>query len=312
VASIANILDSKNVIIVAVTKKSGDEPAHQLPVPAIEIQVKFQLHPSIASVQSMDITSLQNPRVKHIVKLRDDKRQRKEDSLMLVEGYDEIQLALSAGHRPRTLISAPELASRQISGVEAENITVNRAVFAKISYRENPDGWLGVFPIPQISLADLKLSQSPLIVVAESLEKPGNLGAILRTADAAHVDALLVCDPRVDAWNPNVVRASRGAVFNVPVVESDNESALKWLNAHDIHVLAATPSADELYFNMDLRKPVAIAVGTEDEGLTEFWMSRAHRKVRIPMMGKVNSLNVSVSTALILYEAVRQRNHQHR
>jgi TrmH family RNA methyltransferase len=181
-----------------------------------------------------------------------------------------------------------------------------------MSYRENPDGWLGVFPIPQTSLDNLKLSGSPLIVVAESIEKPGNLGAILRTADAAHADALLVCDPRVDVWNPNVVRASRGALFSVPVVESDNDSALKWLKAHKIRVLAATPSAEELYFNIDLREPVAIAVGTEDEGLTEFWMNGADLKVKIPMMGKVNSLNVSVSTALILYEAVRQRSHQNR
>jgi TrmH family RNA methyltransferase len=151
-----------------------------------------------------------------------------------------------------------------------------------------------------------------LIVVAESVEKPGNLGAILRTADAAHVDALLVCDPRVDVWNPNVVRASRGAVFSVPVVESDNESALKWLKAHKIRILAATPSAEELYSSINLSEAIAVAVGTEDEGLTEFWMSAADVKVKIPMMGKVNSLNVSVSTALILYEAVRQRNQQYR
>jgi TrmH family RNA methyltransferase len=230
---------------------------------------------------------------------------------MLVEGYDEIQLALSAGHKPQTLISAPELVSRQMTALNAESITVNRAVFEKMSYRENPDGWLGVFPIPQTSLDDLKLSESPLVIVAESVEKPGNLGAILRTADAAHVDALLVCDPRVDVWNPNVVRASRGALFCVPVVESDNVSALNWLNSHKIRVLAATPSAEVLYSNVNLREPAAIAVGTEDEGLTGFWLSSADVKVKIPMMGKVNSLNVSVSTALILYEAVRQRSHQH-
>jgi TrmH family RNA methyltransferase len=255
----------------------------------------------------MDITSLQNPRVKHIVRLRDDKRQRREDGLMLVEGYDEIQLALLAGYKPRTLFSAPELTSRQISRPEAESITVNRAVFEKMSYRENPDGWLAVFPIPHLSLDDLKLSASPLVIVAESVEKPGNLGAMLRTADAAHVDALLVCNPRVDLWNPNVVRASRGAVFSVPTVECDNASAVEWLKARKIRILAASPSADEIYFDIDLRQPLAIAVGTEDEGLTEFWMSGADVKVKIPMMGKVNSLNVSVSTALILYEAVRQR-----
>jgi TrmH family RNA methyltransferase len=228
---------------------------------------------------------------------------------MLVEGVDEIQLALSAGYHPQTLFSAPELASRQINGVDTENITVNRAVFEKISYRENPDGWLGVFPIPSTSLDDLKLSDSPLVIVAESIEKPGNLGAILRTADAAHIDAVLVCDPRVDVWNPNVVRASRGAVFSVPTVECDNESALQWLRSQKIRVLAATPSAETAYSDINLREPAAIAVGTEDEGLTGFWMSNADVKVRIPMMGRVNSLNVSVSTALIVYEAIRQRSH---
>ncbi len=257
----------------------------------------------------MDITSLQNPRVKHIVKLRDDKRQRKKDRLMLVEGYDEIQLALTAGYQPQTLLSAPELVARQINGINAESITVNRAVFEKMSYRENPDGWLAVFPIPNTSLDDLKLSETPLVIVAESVEKPGNLGAILRTADAAHVDALLACDPRVDIWNPNVVRASRGAVFSVPVVESENASAWEWLKTRGMQVLAATPSAETLYTDASLRGPLAVAVGTEDEGLTDFWMSNADLKIKIPMMGKVNSLNVSVSTALILYEAVRQRSH---
>jgi TrmH family RNA methyltransferase len=260
----------------------------------------------------MDITSLQNPRVKHIVKLRDDKRQRREDGLMLVEGYDEIQLALSAGHQPQTILSAPELVSREMNGVSAESITVNRPVFEKMSYRENPDGWLAIFPIPRTSLDDLNLSEFPLVVVAESIEKPGNLGAILRTADAARVDALLVCDPRVDVWNPNVVRASRGAVFSVPVIESDNFSALKLLKARNIRVMAATPSAEALYSDTNMSEALAIAVGTEDEGLTDFWMSNADVKIRIPMMGKVNSLNVSVSTALILYEAVRQRSHHPR
>jgi len=255
----------------------------------------------------MDIISPQNPRVKYIVKLREDKKTRKEDGLMLVEGFDEIQLALAAGHQPQTLLSSPEIVSRQISGIQAETLTVSRAVFEKMSYRDNPDGWLAVFPIPDTSLTDLKLSDTPLIIVAESIEKPGNLGAILRTADAAGVDAVLVCDPRVDVWNPNVVRASRGAVFSVAVVECDNVSALEWLKSRKMRVLAASPSADEMYSEVDMSQPAAITVGTEDTGLTDFWMSNADVKVKIPMMGKVNSLNVSVSTALIVYEAVRQR-----
>ena len=141
----------------------------------------------------MDITSPQNPRVKHIVKLREDKRQRQRDGLMLVEGWGELTLALACGFVPQTLLTAPELAeAHQIEGISAETITVSRHVFEKISYRENPDGWLGIFPIPHATLDGLKLSQVPLVIVAESVEKPGNLGAILRTADAAGVDALLV------------------------------------------------------------------------------------------------------------------------
>src|SRR5512143_1107160 len=161
----------------------------------------------------MHITSLQNERVKYLVKLRGDKRQRQRDGLMLVEGWDEINLALSTGHIPRTLIACPELTSRSISAAVADTLTVTVPVFDKISYRENPDGWMAVFPTPKRGLVDLILSPAPLLIIAQSVEKPGNLGAILRTADAAGVEALLVCDPRVDLYSPNVVRASRGAVF---------------------------------------------------------------------------------------------------
>ncbi|HRJ75237.1 MAG TPA: RNA methyltransferase, partial [Anaerolineales bacterium] len=167
----------------------------------------------------MDITSTQNPKIKHIVKLREDKRQRQKDNLILVEGFDELTLALSCGLIPQTLITAPELASKPLTFYSIETLTVSRAVFEKISYRDNPDGWLGIFSTPKVSLEEIKLSDPALVIVAESIEKPGNLGAILRTADAAKVDAVLVCDPRVDIWNPNVIRASRGAVFAMPVIE---------------------------------------------------------------------------------------------
>ena len=228
--------------------------------------------------------------------------------MILVEGYDELTLALGSGLKPQTLLTAPELVSRPIDIPNAEITTVSRAVFEKMSYRDNPDGWMGIFPTPKRSLDDLKLSASPLVIVAESVEKPGNLGAILRTADAAHVDAVIVCDPRVDLWNPNVIRASRGAVFAVPTVEAESSTALAWLRLRKMRVLAATPSAEELYTNINLSEPIAIAVGTEDEGLTDYWMQNADIKVKIPMLGTVNSLNVSIATALIVYESVRQRN----
>src|SRR5574338_1561390 len=214
----------------------------------------------------LDITSLQNPRVKQIVKLRDDKKQRQREGLMLVEGYDEISLAREAGHIPRTLLLAPDLNRRPKQDFLTETLTVSRAVFEKMSYRENPDGWLALFPIPHVSLEDLRLGESPLIIVAESIEKSGNLGAILRTADAARVDAVLVCDPRVDAYSPNVVRASRGTLFTVPVVETKSTQALVYLQRRGIQVLAATPSAKTEYTHQNLRLPLAVAVGTEDEG----------------------------------------------
>lgn len=256
----------------------------------------------------MHITSTQNPKIKHIVKLREDKRQRQKDGLILVEGFDELTLALRCGLVPQTLLTAPELASRDPGIPHAEAVTVSRAVFEKISHRENPDGWLGIFPTPKTSLEDLKLSEMPLVIVAESLEKPGNLGAILRTADAAKVDAVLVCDPRVDLYSPNVIRASRGAVFAVPAVEVDSASALAWLRAKTLRIVAATPSAEMNYTEADLRVPLAVAVGAEDRGLKELWMKNADFRIKIPMLGAINSLNVSVAAALIVYEVLRQRN----
>ena len=229
---------------------------------------------------------------------------------MLVEGWDEITLAIAAGQKPQTLIIAPELTARNINAVPFETLTVNRTVFEKISYRENPDGWLAVFPLPQNSLKNLKLSTDPLLVITESIEKPGNLGAILRTADASGVDALLVCDQKVDIYNPNVVRASRGTLFTVPTLVITNEEALSFLHDHKIKVIATTPHTETEYTDLDLRGPLALVVGSENEGLTDFWLGQADFKVKIPMHGKVNSLNVSIATALIVYEALRQRNSQ--
>ena len=255
----------------------------------------------------MDITSLQNPLVKHLIRLRDDKKQRKLENLMLVEGWDEINLALLAGHIPNSLLIAPEISSRQHDIISSETLTVTQAVFEKLSYRENPDGWIAVFPTPSKSLSDLKLNSNPLLIVAESIEKPGNLGAILRTADAAGVAALLVCDPHTDIYNPNVVRASRGTLFTVPTIELSNMDALSFLREHRIDILAATPQAEEEFTQQDLSGPLAVIVGTEDKGLSDYWLQKADLKVKIPMVGKVNSLNVSIATALIVYEAKRQR-----
>lgn len=258
----------------------------------------------------MNITSTRNPLVKRIVRLRKERKEREQEGLMVVEGQDEIRLALSAGFRPQTLLLAPDLAETVPADLVPEPLTVSRAAFEKMSYRDHPDGWLALFPIPKVSLGEIRLGRLPLVIVAEAVEKPGNLGAILRTADAAAADALLLCEPGVDAWNPNVVRASRGALFSVPVIETDSVSALDWLRRNGIRILAAAPQADSLYTSVDMRQPLAIVVGAEDRGLSDFWMQHADVRVKIPMWGKVNSLNVSIAAALLMYEAVRQRTGQ--
>ncbi len=253
------------------------------------------------------INSLQNERVKYAVRLR-DRRQRDRDGLMLVEGRSELELALASGVTVREVFFCERLSeSSPAAFPDLRPVWVSEAVFEKMSYREKPDGWLAIVPIPHRTLESLALPPAPLLVLAESVEKPGNLGAILRTADAAGVDALLACDPRTDLYNPNVVRASRGTLFTVPAVQTTSEAALTWLRQNGVRVLAATPHAEARYADMDLRQAVCVAVGTEDQGLTEFWMDNADLRVSIPMAGRVNSLNVSASTAIILYEAVRQR-----
>ena len=262
----------------------------------------------------MIITSTHNPRVKYIVGLR-ERRERERVGLMRVEGYEEVSMALACGARPAELFFCPPLFPdaqqkalvEQIWHTGAELFEVSDRVFERIAYRENPDGWLATFPSPRRALHELPLGDSPFLVVAEAVEKPGNLGAMLRTADAAGVDALIACDPRTDWGNPNVVRASKNALFSVPVAEVDSAQTLVWLRAHGIAIVAATPQADPLYYEANLRGPVAIAVGTEKEGLSQFWLDAADVAVRIPMAGQVDSLNVATATALLLYEVVRQR-----
>jgi TrmH family RNA methyltransferase len=261
----------------------------------------------------LEITSPANPRIKQLVALR-RRRSRDNADVTLVEGRAEIELALAAGVRPRWLyycpaLAAPEalpLASR-VAETGSEVIQVSRAVFEKISYREGPDGWLAVVPSIAASLDRLVLGTDPLILVCASLEKPGNLGAILRTADAAGVGAVIAADPVTDWGNPNVVRASKGTVFSVPVATSTTADALTWLSDHGLRIVAATPDADQLVTDAELTGPTAIAVGAEQTGLSDEWLAAADIRVRIPMFGLADSLNVSTSAAIITYEAVRQR-----
>lgn len=259
---------------------------------------------------TLHITSLQNPRIKELLHLRESKRDRYRSQKILVEGRDEIRLALEAGYRPLSLFLAPELgASFQDLGPPpgTETFTVSEAVFAKVSYREHPDGYLALFPLPQRSPGELDGKTLTFVLVIEGIEKPGNLGAILRSADAAGVEAVLLCDPRVDPWNPNVIRASRGALFSVPLYPLSNEQALPLLRQHDLRLYAATPEGNTTYTSLDLTQPLAWIVGTEDRGLSEFWKQACDAQASIPMFGRINSLNVSVATAILLFETLRQR-----
>ncbi len=254
---------------------------------------------------SAEITSVQNERVKRIIKLQRKASVRREEGLTVIEGAREVSRAIENGWRPVELWFCPELCAEKPSGTEC--FQCSRAVFEKISYREGPDGVLAVGPLVGKTLAELKLSKNPLILVAEGLEKPGNLGALLRTADGAGADAAIVCDSATDLNNPNVIRASIGTLFYLPVAEATSEEAIAFLKKQGIKILSAVPDAEAVYTDVDLTGPVVIAVGSEDTGLSDRWKNSADLNVKIPMLGKNDSLNVSVSAAILLYEAVRQR-----
>lgn len=262
----------------------------------------------------MIITSPHNPRIKQVIALR-DRRARKQTGLMRVEGYEELVLALESGVRPAALFYCPSLflsteQARLLDRVRqtgAELVEVDERIFAKIAYREGADGWLAIFPAPRNTLDALHLGPTPFVVVAEAIEKPGNLGAILRTADAAGVDAVVASDPLTDWGNPNIVRASKGTIFTVPAAEAGSAQTITWLREHKLQIVAAAPEASVLYTQADFCRPVAIAVGTEKHGLSQAWLDAADVAVRIPMFGRVNSLNVATAAALLIYEVVRQR-----
>ena len=264
------------------------------------------------------ITSLQNPKVKEVVRLR-DRHDRDSTNQFLIEGYRELSRAMITKRKIDELFICPEFFLGTNENALIDAITKNGAkiipcskqVFAKLSYRDRPDGLLAIAPQQHLNLQDLekilKNKLNPFLIIAEAIEKPGNLGTILRSADAVGVDALILCDKCTDIHNPNVVRASVGTLFTVPVIEADGKTTLQWLKDHKIAVLAATPSAKTEYTKTDLKGPLAIAVGTEQYGLSELWMSQSDLQVSIPMLGVADSLNVATATTVLLYEALRQR-----
>lgn len=264
------------------------------------------------------ITSLQNPKIKEAVKLQ-DRRKREETSLFLIEGYRELSRALISGITFEKLFVCPELflgdneseLIAKICDQSVECIQCSPQVFSKLSYRDRPDGLIGVAVQMKFVLADLQgiisKKAQPFIVIAEGIEKPGNLGSIMRSADGVGADAIIVCDRCTDIYNPNVVRASVGTLFTLPVIEAAGGETLFWLQKHKIKVVASSPAAKVDFTEADLRGPIAIVVGTEQLGLSALWMRASDFQVSIPMKGVADSLNVATAATLLMYEVLRQR-----
>ncbi len=242
------------------------------------------------------ITSVQNARIKHVVALQQKSSLRREEGLFVVEGQREIEHCIACGYE------VVELFKRD------ENVTPQ--VYEKMAYRGSTEGIIAVAKCKDHSLSilsPLTSHHSPLIIVLERVEKPGNLGAILRTAEAAGVDAVIVCDPLTDLYNPNLIRASIGGVFNVPTAVCTSEECIAFLKANGIKILTAQLQDSYEYYDYDMTQATAIVMGTESTGLTQQWREAADAHIRIPMLGRLDSLNVSVSAAILMYEAVRQR-----
>ncbi len=254
-----------------------------------------------------EISSIQNPKIKLLTALQKKSAERRSRGVFVVEGQRELQHCVEAGFEVESLFVCKELFTGDFDVKNATVYTVSPKVYEHIAYRGSTEGVVAVVKCRERSLDDLELGETPLIIVLESVEKPGNLGAVLRSADAAKADAVIVCDPLTDLYNPNLIRASIGAVFTVPVVACDSSACIDFLKSKNIQILTAQLQDSSLYYETDMRCGVAIVMGTESTGLTQQWRLAADAHIRIPMLGRLDSLNVSVSAAILLFEAVRQR-----
>ena len=263
------------------------------------------------------ITSAQNPKIKRLLQLQQKSSERRKHGLFVVEGQRELMHCLNAGYEVETLFCCPDIAGEEemerlsallphgICGVQCVNIS--KTLYEKVAYRGSTEGVMAEMKGRHAALDGLSLPDNPLIVVLESVEKPGNLGAVLRSADAAKVDAVIVCDPLTDLFNPNLIRSSIGAIFTVPTVACTSEECISFLKDRKIQILTAQLQDSRLYYDTPMTGATAIVMGTESTGLTGQWREVADAHIRIPMLGRLDSLNVSVSAAILMFEAVRQR-----
>lgn len=261
------------------------------------------------------ITSAQNPKIKTLLELQEKSKARRREGLFVVEGLRELLHCMDAGYQAHSIFICEEILTNEnlqelkaaIDG-QVHVFDLPKHLYEKVAYRGSTEGVIAEMKCRPHTLDELSVKENPLIVVLESVEKPGNLGAILRSADAAGVDAVIICDPLTDLYNPNLIRSSIGGIFTVPTAAATSEDTIKWLKDNGIKIYTAQLQDSEWYYDTDLKSASAIIMGTEATGLTDIWRKAADAHIKIPMLGKLDSLNVSVSAAILMYEAVRQRN----
>ena len=260
-----------------------------------------------------EITSIQNPLIKEILQLQEKSRMRKKLGLCIVEGKREITLAQKANYQIEALLYFDGIFdenSLDIFNLEKiQIIKVSKEVYQKIAFRDTTEGVIAIIKTKELSLVQITFNhKNPLILVAEAPEKPGNIGALLRTADAANIDAVLIANPKTDMYNPNIIRSSVGCLFTNQIALGSSSEIIDFLNENNIDIYCASLKASKTYENVNFTKPCAIVVGTEATGLSDQWLENSTQNIIIPMQGQIDSLNVSVSAAILIFEAKRQRN----
>ncbi|HKX85222.1 MAG TPA: RNA methyltransferase [Flavobacterium sp.] len=258
------------------------------------------------------ITSVQNPYIKSLVLLQEKSKERKKTGTFLIEGVREIELALKGGYELLTILYCNDVLDHsqiaKFAKTEIERIEISRDVYQKLAYRDTTEGILAVAKAKSFHLSDLQLPDNPLILVAEAPEKPGNIGAMLRTADAANLDAVIIANPKSDMFNPNIVRSSVGCIFTNQIAVGTTEEIIGYLKENNIRFYAATLQNSTSYHVQDYKAATALVVGTEATGLSQEWRDHATQNIIIPMQGEIDSMNVSVAAAILIFEAKRQRN----
>lgn len=256
------------------------------------------------------ITSSQNPFIKSLVLLQEKAKVRKQSGTFLIEGIREIELAIKGNYEIETILICFEVIEKSFNPSifqSLNSIEISKEVYQKLAYRDTTEGIIAVAKTKSHQILDLQLPENPLILIMESIEKPGNIGAMLRTCDAAKVDAVIIANPKTDLYNPNMVRSSVGCLFTNQIATASTEETIAFLQQNKINFYSATLQNSTSYHTQNFTKPTALVVGTEATGLTEPWREKATQNIIIPMQGEIDSMNVSVAAAILLFEAKRQR-----